>query len=53
MDTDGRALQFSLRSFLDQVKNDVTGVKKVKMAALENIGVFLPITFELNELEQN
>ena len=40
--------------FLVHVKNDVTGVKKVKMAALENIfGSFLPIPFELTELEQN
>ena len=51
--TDGQALQLLLRSFLGQVKNDVTGVKKVKMAALENKGVFLQITFELTELKQN
>ena len=40
LDTDGRALQFVLRSFLGQVKNDVTGFKKVKMAAPESKGVF-------------
>ena len=35
-------------------KNEVTGVKKVKMAALiENKRVFLPIIFELSEQEQN
>ena len=38
--TDGQALQFLLRSFLGQVKNDVTGVKKVKMADPESKGVF-------------
>ena len=50
---DGRALQLLLRLVLGQVKNDGTGDKKVKMAALENKGVFWPITFELTELEQN
>ena len=29
------------------------GPKKVKKAALQNKGVFLPITFELTELAQN
>ena len=40
LDTEGQALQFLLRSFLGQVKNDVIGVKNVKMAAPENKGVF-------------
>ena len=38
--TDGRALQFLPRTFLGQVKNDITEVKKIKMAAIENNRVF-------------
>ena len=53
LDMDGQALQFLLRSFLDQVKNDVTGVQKVKMGGTWEHGSFLPRTFELTELEQN
>ena len=43
MDTGGRDLQFLHSSFLGQDKNDATGVKKVKTAALKDNGVFLPI----------
>ena len=49
LDAGGRDLQFLQRSFLGQVKNGVTGVK---IAALEVNEVFLPITFDLTELEQ-
>ena len=31
----------------------ISQVKKVKIVAPENKGVFLPIPFELTELEQN
>ena len=52
LDTDGQALQFSLWSFLGQVKNDVTGVKKWN-GGTRGQGSVLPITFELTELVQN
>ena len=35
LDTSGRDLQFLLRLVLGQVKNEVTGVNKVKIMALE------------------
>ena len=41
-----------MKSFLGQVKNDVTGVKKVKIVSPERKRVVLPITFELTELEK-
>ena len=52
LDTGGRDLQFLQMPFLGQVKNDVTGVKEVQIASLED-KFFLPITFELTELEKN
>ena len=50
----GRDLQFSQRLFLGQVKNGITGDKKVKIMTLEDEGVFflLPTTFEPTVLEQ-
>ena len=42
---------FLLRSFLDQVKNDVTGVKKVKIVALQDQGVFFCGIFPPSDLQ--